>query len=129
LIFINKMDREHADFERTVQQLRQAFGSAVTPVQLPIGAEASFAGVVDVLTARAYLSREGRSVEAEIPAELADQVEAARFNLIEDIAGSDDTLLERYLEGDPLSEDDLATGLRRAVLAGTVVPVLCGSAL
>src|SRR5690606_26252270 len=60
LIFINKMDREHADFERTVQQLRQAFGSAVTPVQLPIGAEASFAGVVDVLTARAYLSREGR---------------------------------------------------------------------
>ncbi|HEX6988907.1 MAG TPA: elongation factor G, partial [Bacillota bacterium] len=129
LVFVNKMDREHADFERTVEQLRRAFGSAVTPVQLPVGAEASFRGVVDILAARAYLASGKKMAEAEIPAEMADQVEQLRFNLIEDIAGSDDTLLERYLEGDTLTETDLAAGLRRAVLAGTVIPVLCGSAL
>ncbi|HEX6988259.1 MAG TPA: elongation factor G [Bacillota bacterium] len=129
VVFVNKMDREHADFERTVEQLRRAFGSAVTPVQLPIGAEASFRGVVDILAARAYLASGNKIAEAEIPADMADQVEQLRFNLIEDIAGSDDALLERYLEGDTLTETDLAAGLRRAVLAGSVIPVLCGSAL
>ena len=128
LVFINKMDREHADFQRTLQQLREAFGRAVTPVQVPIGAEASFTGVVDVLSERAYINQGGSSVESGIPAELADQVAEMRFHLIEEIAGSDDTLLERYLEGETLSEADLAAGLRKAVLAGTVIPVLCGSA-
>lgn len=129
LVFVNKMDREHADFQRTLDQLRQAFGRAVTPVQLPIGAEASFEGVVDILSGRAYISRGGQSREAGIPEAMADQVAALRFSLIEDIAGSDDTLLERYLEGETLTEADLAVGLRRAVLSGTVIPVLCGSAL
>src|SRR5690606_24579566 len=118
----------HADFQRTLQQLREAFGRAVTPVQVPIGAEASFTGVVDVLSERAYINQGGRSVASGIPAELADQVAEMRFHLIEEIAGSDDTLLERYLEGETLSEADLAAGLRKAVLAGTVIPVLCGSA-
>ena len=123
LAFVNGMDRERADFEAAVESLRKLDLNAV-PVALPLGAESGFRGVVDLLSGRALTA----AGEEEIPAELADAVEAARSALVDAIAESDDELLEKYLEAGELSADDLRTGLVAATRAGRLVPVLCGAA-
>ncbi len=127
LIFINKMDRENADFYRTVEQLQSKFGSKCIPLQLPIGAHDSFQGVVDLLTLKGYTGSPPQ--EAEIPASLQTQVDSFREKLIEAIAEIDDRLIEKYLGGEELSMEELKTGLRQAVVTGRVVPILVGSAL
>ena len=129
LIFINKMDRENADFGRCLESLRQVFGNKCVPVQVPIGAEAGFRGVVDVLHSVAFLGR-GREVtqQSEIPAEVADLVATAREQLMESAAEADDELLEKYLGGEPLTDEELVHGLLQGIKSGSVVPVLCGSA-
>jgi elongation factor G len=130
LVFINKMDRENANFDRALEHLQQFFGLNVVPVQVPIGAEASFKGVVDLVKMKAILfSDDGKKTsEAEIPAELADKVESYREKLMEAVAESDDELLLKYLDGEPLSDEEMNTGLRKGAIAGKIVPVLCGSA-
>lgn len=130
LVFVNKMDRENADFDRTLAQLQQFFGLKVVPVQVPIGAEAGFRGLVDLVEMKAFLfGDDGRKLsEADIPAESAAKAAGYREKLMEAIAESDDDLLLKYLDGEPLEREEMKTGLRKGVLAGKVIPVLCGSA-
>jgi elongation factor G len=127
LIFINKMDRENADFYKTVGQIQSSFGSKCLPVQLPIGAQDSFEGIVDLLTMKAYTGSEAK--EAEFPSSLQTQADSFREKLIEAAAEVDDRLIEKYLEGGELSLEELGGGLRKAVVTGRVVPILTGSAL
>jgi len=127
LIFINKMDRENADFNKTVGQIQAKFGPRCLPVQLPIGAQDSFGGIVDLLTMKAYTGSEAE--EVEFPSSLQSQADSYREKLIEAAAEVDDKLIEKYLEGGELSQEELSGGLRKAVVTGKVVPVLAGSAL
>jgi elongation factor G len=128
-IFINKLDRERADFARTFEDAKGMFQPKPIILQLPIGAEAGFKGVVDLISRKAYVyGEDGKGKAAEIPADMAESVDAEREALIENIAEADDALVERYLEGETLSEDDLRGALRKGVLARTFTPVLCGSA-
>jgi len=127
LIFVNKMDRENADFFRTVEEVRSEFGSKCLPVQLPVGAHDNFQGVVDLLTMKSYLGSPPK--EAEIPSSLETQVNFFREKLVEAVAETDDRLIEKYLGGEELSLKELKTGLRQATVSGSVVPILTGSAL
>ncbi len=131
LIFINKMDRDNASFQRTLEQAQGALERAIVPIQLPIGAVKTFVGVVDLLQQKAYrYSREGdgQFEEIPIPDDLRDEVEQHRMALVEKIAETDDVLLEKYLEGTELTSEEMRQGLRQGVRSGTIVPVLCGSA-
>jgi elongation factor G len=127
LIFINKMDRENADFYKTLEQVQSRFGARCTPLQLPIGAHDDFQGIVDLLTMKSYSGSPIK--EAEIPSPLRDQVNSFREKLVEAVAEVDDRLLEKYLNGEELSLEELSDGLRQAVVSGKIVPVLVGSAL
>ncbi len=132
MIFINKMDQERADFFRVLEDVRKNLCSVATPVQFPIGAQASFQGVVDLLRMKAVIYQSGTTgkfSEAEIPAELKPRAVELQAKLMEAVAESDDKLLEKYLEVGTLSAEELKVGLRRGVLGGKLVPVLCGSAL
>ena len=124
-LFVNKMDRENVDFTRTVSELEEKFGIRCVPIQLPVGSQANFQGVVDLLTLKSYTGTEGK--EGEVPADMQDQVESYREKLIEAAAEFDDTLLEKYLGGEDLSMEELNNGLRQSVAAGKVVPILAGS--
>ena len=127
LIFVNKMDRENTDFYRTVDELKAKFGSKCVPLQLPIGAHNSFQGVVDLLTMKGLIGSEAK--EAEIPASVQNQADSFREKLVEAVAEIDDRLIEKYLDGEALSLEELGDGLRQAILSGRIVPVLVGSAL
>jgi len=127
LIFVNKMDRENADFLRTMEEIRTKFGRRCLPVQLPIGAHNNFQGIVDLLTMKSYVGSPGK--EAEIPSSLQTQVNSFREKLVEAVAEIDDRLIEKYLGGEELSLEELKTGLRQATVSGSIVPVLVGSAL
>lgn len=127
LIFINKMDRENADFYRTLDELGSKFGSRCIPVQLPIGAYDDFQGVVDLLAMKSYIGFPAK--EAEIPSSLQTQAVSFREKLVEAVAEIDDRLLEKYLDGEEISLDELKKGLRQAVVTGKIVPVLVGSAI
>jgi len=129
LVFVNKMDRERADFMGTLKDLAEAFQPKPVLLQLPIGAEDNFQGVVDLMTGKAYFyGNDGKAEAKEIPAELKDQVAAEREALMENIAEADDALLEKYLDGEALTDEELVQGLRAGALTGAFVPVLCGSA-
>ncbi len=132
LLFISKLDRERADFSSTLADIQKVLSGKAIALNLPIGAEDSFSGVVDLLSGKAYKfenNLSGKFTAGEVPADLKDEVKAARDKLIEAIAESDDALLEKYLEGQELSAEDLATGLRKGVLNRAIFPVLCGSGL
>ncbi|MFQ5839626.1 MAG: elongation factor G [Candidatus Methylomirabilales bacterium] len=129
--FVNRMDRERADFFRVLEELRKNLSPAAVPVQIPIGAEAAFNGVIDLLNLKAIQypgDGSGRAEVIEVPAELRQQAEERRGALIEAVAESDDALLEGYLEQGELAEPEVRNGLRRAVQGRKLVPVLCGSA-
>ena len=126
LIFINKMDRENADFYRTLKELQSKFGSRCLPLQLPIGAQKDFQGIVDLLTMKSYIGSPPR--EAEIPSSLQDQAVSFREKMVEAAAEVDDRLIEKYLGGEELSQPELSDGLRQAVITGKTIPVLVGSA-
>ncbi len=129
--FINKIDRENADFAATVAQMREKFGNNVVPIQLPIGSQDSFKGIIDLVKMKAYtpVSAPGTQyTEADIPADLRDEAEEARLAMIEAAAETDDDLLTKYLEGEELSDDEIRTGLVKGVAQGKFCPVLCGSA-
>jgi elongation factor G len=128
-IFINKLDRERADFSRVFEEAKGMFQPKPIILQLPIGSEAEFKGIVDLINLKAYLYDEGgKAKTTDVPPEMKDTVEAEREALIENIAEADDALVERYLEGETLSEEDLRQALRKGILARTFTPVLCGSA-
>ena len=128
MIFINKLDRERASFERTLEQLRDTFGAGIAPLELPIGEEAEFRGVADLLTDTAITYEGGTATTGEIPDEMEAMEHQVHDNLVEGIVVADDDLMERYLEGDVPSPKELEETLAHGVAAGLVFPVVCGSA-
>ena len=129
VIFINKLDRERADFNRTFEDAKVSFEPKPIILQFPIGQEAEFKGVVDLIRNQAYVyDAAGKPQKEDIAAEMQGLVESEREALIENIAEADDALIERYLEGEALSDEDLNVALRSGTLSHTFVPVVCGSA-
>ncbi len=128
LFFVNRLDKENADFVKTVSDLQDTFGKMVVPIQLPIGAEASFSGVADIMTNKAYIYKDGKASKEAFPAELDEQANPYRDQLMEAVAESDDALLEKYLEGQELTEEEVANGTKQALMSGSLSLVLCGSA-
>ena len=131
VIFINKMDRERADAEACLADIEQVLGVTPIPLQLPLGAEAGFKGVISMMQKKAFVYRRdgtGAYDKVAIPAEEADRVQHAAEALIDAVASTDDELLEKYLETFELSDDEVRTGLHNALKAGRVVPVLFGAA-
>ncbi len=127
LIFINKMDRENANFERALASVNEVFSGTILPFQLPVGAGESFEGVVNLVDMKAYLGPD--ATVAEIPADMDDAAEEARQALIDAAAETDDELIMKYLEGEELTEDEVRQGLRQGVKDGQIIPVFCGSAI
>ena len=131
VVFINKMDRERADFAKAIGEVEKTLKMRPVLLQLPIGAEAQFKGVVDLISMKACLYEmdgSGKFTEQDIPAELVDQAEEYREKLVEFAAEGDDALVEKYLETGELTDDEVFQGLRAGVTAGDIVPVFCGSA-
>lgn len=132
MAFVNKMDRSGADFLRVVAQIQDRLGSNPVPIQLNIGAEEGFKGVVDLVRMKAIIWDEGNMgttyVEEEVPGELQDVCHEWREKMVEAAAEANDDLMEKYLEGGALSEDEIYQGLRQRTLAGEIVPTLCGTA-
>jgi elongation factor G len=131
VLYVNKMDRDRANFGRVLEDARKNLSAHAVPVMLPMGAEAAFRGLITLLPLRAHTvppDGSGKVTEGPVPAEFAQEAEAARHALLEQVAESDDALLEKYLEAGTLEEGDLKAGLRRAILLGKIIPVCCGSA-
>jgi elongation factor G len=124
---INKMDRENADFSHSVSQVQAKFGAKCLPVQLPIGAHTTFTGVIDLLSMKSYTG--STSTEGDIPDSIRKDAETCREKLVEGVAELDDKLLEKYLGGEEISAKELTDGLKQAILARKIVPILTGSAL
>jgi elongation factor G len=130
VIFVNMLDRERADFFRVLEQLRAQFGNQCVAVHLPIGAEHELRGIVDVLHMSSYTSPEGdrEGKPGEIPAELSEQVAQYRTQLLDSVVETDEALMERYLDGQELSPEEVASALKSAVTRGELFPVMCGVA-
>lgn len=127
-VFINRMDKEHADFDAAMAALDTAFGHRVGAVQIPLGSEADFRGVIDIIRMKAY-HHEGDNEEVlEIPADMVDAAEAARDKLCELVAEADDDLMMKYLDGGRLSQEELETLLDKAIAQSIFIPVFVGSA-
>jgi elongation factor G len=132
ICFVNKMDRTGADFWRTVDMIRERLDARPVPIQIPVGVEASFVGVVDLVEQKAWYFSGDRDVPPEerpVPADLADEVARRREELIEQLAEADEQTMISYVEGHEISARELKLALRRATLANTATPVLCGAAL
>lgn len=131
LIFINRMDRERADFNKVLESIKTKLKKKGTPVCLPIGAEDKFQGIVDLIAMKAYTfaDNKGAGKAMDIPSDLAQEAGALRSSMVEDIAEADDELMNKYLEAGELSDEELKAGLRKGVLSGSIVPVICGSAV
>nr|B8HVR8.1 RecName: Full=Elongation factor G; Short=EF-G [Cyanothece sp. PCC 7425] len=131
IVFVNKMDRTGANFYRVYDQIRDRLRANAVPIQLPIGAEDTLRGLIDLVRMRAYLYKNdiGTDIEeTEIPADMQEQADEFRTKLVEAVAEADDVLMEKYLEGEDLTEEEIRAGLRQGTIAGTIVPMLCGSA-
>lgn len=131
MLFINKMDRENADFAAVLAEIAEKFGAGAVPVQLPIGTEDSFTGIIDLLTMKALtdFDKQGKPQrEEEIPEDLWADAELAKQKLVESAAEMDDALLEKYLEGQELTDAEIRQGLIAGVRSAKIFPVLCGSA-
>ena len=132
IAFINKMDRMGADFSRGVSMMRDRLGANPVPIQIPIGKEEDFRGLVDLVDMKAYVwddeSMGAKYEEIDIPADLQDEVESAREAMIEEISSNDEELMEKYLGGEELSSEEIRAGIRRATINLEINPVLCGSA-
>jgi elongation factor G len=130
LIVLNRLDRERASLDRSLDSLRSAFGRTVIPVQLPIGEEKAFRGVVDLVAMQAWTFEgdTGKPTQAEVPAGLADQANAAREALIEMVAEADDALMEKFFDAGTLTQEELLSGLQRGIAAARIFPLFCTSA-
>ncbi len=131
ICFINKMDRVGADFFRSVETIVERLSARPVPIQLPVGAEDQFKGVIDLVTMKARIWRDetlgAKYDDVEIPGELLDQAKEYREKLIEAAAESDDTLFEKFIEGQAISEKELVAGIRKATISQKIFPVICGS--
>ena len=131
MVFVNKMDRTGADFYRVVDQIKTRLGGNAVPIQLPIGSEDKFTGLIDLMTMKAeiYTNDLGTDIkEEEIPADMLDKAKEYREAMIEAIAETDDDVMMKYLEGEEISIDELKVALRKAVCDNKIVPVTCGTA-
>ncbi|PZV20213.1 MAG: elongation factor G [Leptolyngbya sp.] len=131
IAFINKMDRTGANFFKVYDQLRDRLGANAVAIQIPVGSEGNFQGVVDLLTMRARIYHDdlGQDFEdTEIPADVLEVAEEYRAKLVEAVAETDDALMEKYFEGQPLAPEEIAIALRQGTIQGSIVPVLCGAA-
>ena len=127
LIFVNKMDRDNADFLSTLKGIQAKLSQKCLPVQLPIGSQKDFQGIIDLVTMKAYVGAD--SQEAEIPSSLREQAEASREKLIEAAVEADDELINKYLEGEAINNEEIFAAIRKSTIAGKLVPVFAGSAL
>ena len=131
LIVLNRLDRERASLERSLKSLHDACSRTVVPIQLPIGEERSFRGVVDLITRKAFVfqtDESGKFKEEPVPANMTEAVEAARETLIEMVAEADEPLMEKFFEAGTLTDEELVSGLRKATMAAKVFPLVCTSA-
>jgi elongation factor G len=127
IAYINRMDRENVDFDKVVNQIQTKFGRKCLPVQLPIGAHTSFQGVIDLLKMKSYTGTAAK--EGDVPEALKSQAQSLRDKLVESIAETEDSLLEKFLGGEELSPEELAKALRNAIVSGKLVPIMAGSGL
>jgi elongation factor G len=129
VVVVNKLDRENTSFERALDSLRQQFGNKVVPLQIPIGEQADFKGVVDLVTQKAYTFEGGNRVqEIAIPADLKESVNTFREQMIESAVESDDEIMEKFLEGEALSDEEILAVVKTGTRSGQIIPVLCSSA-
>jgi elongation factor G len=132
LVVLTRTDRERASLERTLDALQASFGRTIIPIQLPIGEEKSFKGVVDLVGMKAYTfaaDGSGKMTESGVPADMSDKVNAAREALVEMVAEADDSLIEKFFEAGTLTHDELVRGLRTGVLSRKIFPLVCTSAV
>ncbi|MDG2989454.1 elongation factor G [Candidatus Synechococcus calcipolaris G9] len=131
IVFVNKMDRTGANFYKVYGQIRDRLRANAVPIQLPIGAEDNLTGIVDLVRMRAKVYKDdlGKDIQdTEIPADMVELAEEYRIKLVEAVAETDDTLMEKYLEGEDLTEAEIRAALRQGTISGAIVPMLCGSA-
>jgi elongation factor G len=131
LVVLNRLDRERASIDRSLTSIRERLNRAVVPIQMPIGEEKNFRGVVDLVTKKAYVfqtDESGKFTESEVPADMAAAADAAREALIEMVAENDEKLMEKFFEAGTLTDDELIAGLRGATMAAKVFPLVCTSA-
>jgi len=126
-IIVNKMDRDNADFLSTLKGIQSKLSPKCLPVQLPIGSQKDFQGIIDLVTMKAYIGP--GSEEGEIPSAMREQAEASREKLVEAAVEADDELINKYLEGESINNDQILSAIRKSTMAGKLVPVLAGSAL
>ena len=128
MVLVNKLDRENTSFDQALESLRKQFGLKVVPLQLPLGEQASFRGVIDLVTQKGYTFEGGNKVqEVPVPAELKDKISTYREQLIESAVESDDTIMEKFLEGEELSDEQILSVVKMGIRSGQLVPVLCAS--
>ncbi|MBV9230663.1 MAG: elongation factor G [Chloroflexi bacterium] len=129
MVLVNKLDRENTSFDQALESLRAQFGVKVVPLQVPIGEQAGFKGVVDLVSQKGYTFEGGTKVqEVTIPADLKERIGSYREQLIESAVESDDALMEKFLEGEELSDEEILTVVKKGTSSGQLIPVLCGSA-
>lgn len=127
--FINKVDRENANFDKVLSQLKERYGISVVPLQIPIGKESGFKGIVDIIKMKSRTFDGKNIVEGDVPGDLSDAVGEYRSSIMEAVAESDEALLDKYLNDGELSDTELISGLRMGIAKGEITPVFCGSAL
>jgi elongation factor G len=128
MVFINKLDKEAANFYNALSEIEKSFESEPVPLHIPVGEGEKFKGIVDLITMKAYMSEGGNTGESEIPADIKDAADEYRKKLVEKVAESDDALLEKYLEGGELTGDEIMKGIREGSLTRRFIPVSCGAA-
>jgi elongation factor G len=129
IVFVNKMDKDNASFERALDDVEKAFEKEPIPLSIPVGSGESLTGVVDIVHQKAYTTRGNKTEEIEIPGEMKEAVDTYRKKLVEKIAESDDELLEKYLEGGELTEEEIVKGIKDGSYSMKFIPVVCGSAV
>ncbi len=129
LVLVNKLDRENTSFDQALESLRSHFGNSVVPLQMPLGEQANFRGVIDLVTRKGYTFEGGNKVQTvPIPAEVQAQLDTYREQLLECAVESDDTIMEKFLEGEELSDEEVLSVVQKSIRGGTLIPVLCASA-
>jgi elongation factor G len=128
MVLINKLDRENTSFDQALESLRKQFGLKVVPLQLPIGEQSAFRGVVDLVSQKGYTFEGGNKVqEVPVPADIQDRINTYREQLIESAVESDDTIMEKFLEGEELSDEEILSVIKLGTRSGQLIPVLCGA--
>src|SRR5438132_7683907 len=128
MVLINKLDRENTSFDQALESLRKRFGLKVVPLQLPIGEQSGFKGVIDLVSQKGYTFEGGNKVQTvAIPAEMQDKISSYREQLIESAVESDDDIMEKFLEGEELSDEEILSVVKKGTRSGELIPVLCGS--